>query len=384
MSTGADGVRDARVGENADPDARRAGHASRGLVTGVYRALTSERTTSILVILLAGLVAVSAFVPQGSDALELARDVNATTLHRLAALGLTDVFGSAWLRALGVLLFANMVGVVLSATLGDRREERVRAPAKTPHSVELVAALPEQAVEGLRDTLRRLFGAPLGERAEGSRVTMVFDTSAGGRLASLLTHLGLIVLMMGAGVASRPLDKSVRTMGRAILAVKDVSSGKVGTFDMVAGEAIQFFRWPARYTLRGYVPSLESLGPAARLERVDERGQRESFWVFARAPSGFDERHRKGEVAIEARWMGFIAPPGQGLGSSTGALLLLVGLGLLAFGALAGRRVEGRLWVTADGERVVLRAVPRVRGDRRFGRHFELWSRFARGALEDE
>lgn len=348
----------------------------------LFLALASQRMTSLLVIAFAALVAVAAFVPQGNEALELAREPGALTIHRLAAWGLTDLFSSPWMYALAVLLAANLLASAMSTLLRGKSEAMLRVPKDAPHADELSAAEPEHAALALRELFRSGFGTPVSEGSDGSRVTMVFDTAPTGRLAPISVHLGLIVLVLGAALVGRPVDPE-RALPRAKLYVRDTSTNKEGFFDMVAGESYQFFTWPARYTLNAYFPSYEGLGPAIRMERVEDRGRREDFWIFQRAPEGFDQRHRKGEVAIRAAWMGLVAPPGQGMASQPGAILLVLGIGALAFGALAGRRPEGRVWLEADGDRVRIIGVPRSAEDASFARMFARWRLLAASALTE-
>src|SRR5688500_20178255 len=79
-----------------------------GTIESAWLTLASERTTSVLVIALAAFVAISWFVPKGSDALELAREPNATLIHQVAAGGLPVLFPSAWMYAVFALLAANL------------------------------------------------------------------------------------------------------------------------------------------------------------------------------------------------------------------------------------------------------------------------------------
>jgi hypothetical protein len=338
--------------------------------------------TSLLVIGFAALVAVAAFVPQGNEALELARDPGAVTIHQLAAWGLTDIFNSAWMYALASLLAANLLASALSTLLRKKSDALLRVPKDAPHAEELAAEEPEHAALALRELFRSGFGTPVSEGSEGSRVTMVFDTAPSGRIAPIAVHLGLVVLVLGAALVGRPVDPE-RALPRAKLVVRDTSTNKEGYFDMVAGESYQFFTWPARYVINAYDPSFEGLGPAIRMERSEDRGRREDFWIFLRAPDGFDLRHRKGEVAIRAAWMGLIAPPGQQLASQPGAVLLVLGLGAICFGALAGRRPEGRVWLEADGDRVRIVGVPRASEDSAFARLFQRWRTLAASVLTE-
>ncbi|MCK6549482.1 cytochrome c biogenesis protein ResB [Myxococcota bacterium] len=347
--------------------------AQAGLVERLWLVLASERTTSVLVILLAFAVAITAFVPQGREALELAESVDAAGIHTLAAWGLTDLFTSEWMRALGVLLAANLVAVAIASASGGKGRDLAQAPSNAPLKAELTAALPERAVEALRENFRARLGAPAAEGVDGSRVTMMFETSPLGRIAPMMSHVGLMLLIVGAGVLSMPLPEN-RTAVRAFLEVKDMSSGFVGTFDMMAGEQFQFFRWPAKYVVRDYVGSKGGLGPAVRIERRSEgRGGVEDFWVYKNAPIGFDERHRRGEVAIRALDLRLTPLPGAGLTASPASVLLLSGLGLMLAGLLGARRPEGRIWLEADGGVVRIVGVPRSRDDRTFFVRFDRW-----------
>lgn len=257
-------------------------------------------------------------------------------------------------------------------------------PKAAPHQVELAASLPERAVEALRETFRGALGSsPLEEQVEGSKVVMVFETNPAARLAPLLAHLGLVLLVIGAGLASRP-PPPARTMVRGQFRVLDSRSGTTGYFDMGQGEPFEFFQWNAKYTLRDYLPSKGRLGPAVRFEEVDSGGKRppSDFWVYLNAPPGFDQRHRRGTVAIEADWIGMVPAPGSGMASSWAMVLVLAGLGLLIIGAFSGQRAEGRLWIEADGDRVRVLGLPAYRQDPAFQASFARYALLARSAVE--
>lgn len=356
---------------------------SRGPIELAWLALSSERLTALLTTVLALFAALSAFIPQGKEALAAAQYEDAVAVHELARWGLTDLFASSWFHALLVLLLANLLSLTIRATVKKPAPLPVGPPAGAPYRVELVAALPERAVESLRESLRARLGAPRNEWVEGSRVSMVFDTSPGGRSATMLAHFGLMAVVAGAALAStHPQDG--RSVVHAILEVKDSATGTAGTFDMMSGEPWKFFRWPAQYVIRDFVPSRNSLGPAIRLERTLEGEPRpDDFWVFKNAPDGFDAKHRRGEVAIRAIRLALEPGPGEGVASSRGAVVLVFGMGMLVFGALAGRRPAGLLWVEVNGDRVVVTGVPRVGGDRAFEGRFGGWARVARSAVEE-
>ncbi len=122
--------------------------------------LSSERTTAILVIVLAIFAGLTAFIPQGKEALALAVAEDASELHTLAAWGLTDVFESAWIRALAVLLLANILAAIVRTAGAGRKKANARPPMNAPYKVDLVADLPERAVESLHETFRIRLGVP--------------------------------------------------------------------------------------------------------------------------------------------------------------------------------------------------------------------------------
>ncbi len=349
-----------------------------------WLALSSPRTTAALALALTALAGVAVAVPQGPAALELARVSDAAQLRTLAAWGLTDVLTSPWVKAVAALLAVNALAVLLRLRGSPRRSlVDPRPPARAVHEAVLAAALPERAVEALRETFRSALGAsPVAEQVDGSRVTMVFDTSPGAARSPLLAHLGLVLLVAGVVIAVQPPPPQ-RAMVRALLDVQDSRTGTVGVFDLAQGEPMRFFQWRYEYVVREYSPSRGGLGPAVRIERIlpDERRMTD-FWVYLEAPPGFDAAHRGDVVSITARRMGLEPMPGQGMASSPGAVLVVLGLGLLVAGLLGGVRPEGRLWLEADGDQVRVVGLPARAGDHAFGRGFTRWALLARAAVE--
>lgn len=359
--------------------------AKRSPLVLVWLALSSVRTTALLAILLALFAGIAAVVPQGWPAIEIARLEHAESIQKLAAWGLTNVFESPWIRALGAILLVNIASVVARSRMSRPPEQQLLTPPRgAPFQQELKAPLPERAVEALRETFRAaLSTAPVAEQIEGGRVTMVFDTSRRADVAPLMAHLGLVLLVVGAGLSVHPPPRK-QAVVQAILDVRDSRTGTIGHFDMVSGEPFQFFQWRAQYAVRDYVVDKDGLGPAIRMEQMfmDSEERPMEFWVYQNAPPGFDRRHRQDVVAIEARRMGIVPLPGAGLASRPSSFLLIAGLGLLVFGALAGNRPRGRLWLETNGDEVRLTGVPHYAGDRGFEGGFNRWSLLARAALE--
>ncbi len=352
--------------------------------TVFWRVFASPRTTAVIAVAMAALAMVAAVVPQGEAAITLARYEHSEDVQRLIAWGLTDVVGSPWLKALAVLLLGNVVAVVLTSRWTTDGDEAADAPARAPEDTKIEAPRPEAAVETLRETFRTLLGAPpTAEKVDGSRVTMSFRAGAEAGLAPLWAHLGLVLLVAGAAWASRPPPPSKQAV-RAVLDVKDSRTGTVGVFDIVEGETRQFFQWRAQYILRDYAASKDGLGPAVRIERLfpDQR-RRDDFWVYQEAPPNFDERHRKGFVSITPRKLGLVPVPGAGLASSGAAVMLLVGLGLLLYGAAAGSQAQGQLWIDVDGRDVRLLGTPTKPGDPLFSQAFQRWDVMARAVLSE-
>ncbi|MEL6188547.1 MAG: cytochrome c biogenesis protein ResB [Myxococcota bacterium] len=334
--------------------------------------------------MLAALVAVSALVPQGWHAVRLAAFDGSPLLRQLHAWGLTDVASSPWLYALLVLLVGNLVAVALRAYFARPRIlEEDRFLAEAPHRERLETSAPEQAVARVRATFGSLFGRPVEEKVDGARVVLAYESAPRAALSPLVAHVGLVVLMLGTVLATRPAPFA-KSMVRARLMVTDTQGGSVGRFDMAQDEVLTFFQWPSEFSIRGYTPQKDGLGPAIRMERVDpERRRVDVFWIYRDAPPGFDGRHRvgldggpeqrTGQVVIEATDMGMVPRPGEGLASQPEAVLLLLGLGLLALGIVELSRPDGRVLAVVEGRHIDIAGTARDGDPRRFGAAFDRW-----------
>ncbi|MBK8013422.1 MAG: cytochrome c biogenesis protein ResB [Deltaproteobacteria bacterium] len=359
----------------------------------LWLAISSTRTTAFLVIALAMIALASAVIPQGGEALILARSEHATRLHALIAWGLTDLFESAWFKAFAVLLVTNVTAAALRLVASKvETGNLVRVPATAPLSTTLRTSVPERAVDILRRTCRAFLRvAPAAEVVEGARVTMVFDTTRGGSFAPLFAHLGLLLLVTGAASATTVDPASTIPYGR--FEIKDMRSQKVGRFDMVANEPFQLFQWRAQYTLKTFRRDLGGLGPAVQFEKAEPDQPGSTFWVYLLAPNEFtkdgrtvffDEKHRGDVVAFRALDMGERPLPGEGFGASSAAVLMVLGVGLLLIGMLVGSRVPGRFWILADGDVVRLVGVPQQSEDSGFARGFDRLALITQAALRDD
>jgi hypothetical protein len=346
-----------------------------------WRVLSSTRTTAVLALVFSLAAFVAAAVPQGKEALAIARDAAASDLHRLAAWGLTSVFTSPWFYAVAALLAGNLTAIGLARGFSAPRGKiSPEAPPSAALSRELTAAEPENAVEIVRSVLGSRLGAPRAEKVAGARVSMVFDPGGNEEAGTLAAHLGLMLLVLGAGLyaASSADEKGVP---HAKLEITDSRTKTTGHFDMVAGEPFELFQYPARYILRDYLASREGLGPAVRIERTASQGPPSDFWVYAQAPAGFDRRHRHDDVEIQAVWLGLSPLPGRGQAASPLGVLMAIGLALIVFGALRSQTSAGRVWVDLEGDRVRLQGQPYLPGDEGFAAAFERWALLTQAAL---
>ncbi len=361
------------------------GQTHKDWVNALWRGWSSLNTTALLTTTFATLCLVGVLVPQGNTALEIAESAQAVTLHRLIAWGLTDIFRSPWLWALGVLLASHLLAVFARWLMmpGGGATRLAGLNSEDPswlHEV-LHAPLPEQAVERLRSTFRSLVGAPVSEEVKKSRVIMGFETSPGAKFAPLWIHVGMMLLVLGAGIIATP-SATGSAIAHAVLEVTHPQSGAFGVFDMAEHETVQFFQHPARYRIRRFVRAKDNLGPAIQMEKLQANRPPEDFWIYANAPIGFD-RHRRGAFSIRALKLDRVPPPGQGVTASPGASLLLAGLALLLIGTVLRARPQGSLWIDVDGDQVKLSASPKHHGDPSFERHFHRFAAYARWSLRE-
>ncbi len=349
----------------------------------LWLGFSSLGATALLGIAFSVLAAVSAFIPQGWLAEEFSRLDHTEGLRTLYAWGLTDVARSWWLVGVLVLLGGNLVAVIARYAAARRSLPDDQAlAALAPHQAELETKLPERAAEAVRAVYGSLFGRPVSERVNGSSVLLAFDTAPRAGLTPLLTHVGLVLLVLGAVLSTRPPPRS-DAMVRALLEVREVQSGSMGRFDVAQDEARSFFQARAEHVIRDFQLDRDGLGPAILIVRTDPDQQtRDDFWVYRDAPPGFDARHRRAEVAISASKMEFVPKPGKGLPSRAEGVLLLLGLALLAAGAFELNRPSGRLIAELDGKTVRLSGVPHRLGDPKFQAAFQRWALLARFGLD--
>lgn len=354
---------------------------------------SSFAMTAFLGVVLAGLVLVAAWVPQGWMAERLAGFEGSETLRMLFSAGLTNVATSWWLGGLLILIVGNFVSVVLRVALSSTASAPLGRDAGAPLESTVTSQAPERTVEAVRNAFATLFGRPTVEKVEGPRVVLVYETAPRARLSPLIAHLGLVMVLVGTALAAQPAPFA-RSMVRAKLKVKDTQTPSVGIFDMAQDEVKTFFQWPSEFAIRAYTPSKDGLGPAVRIQRTNTEQRRvDEFWVYLDAPEGFDANHRvgldgpvqnrRGQVVIEALEMGMVPRPGQGWTARPEAILLLAGLGLLVLGVIELGRPDGQLVVDIEGRDLRVAGWPRHTSDARFVSAFPRWTGVAQWAVEE-
>ena len=346
--------------------------------------LSSETCTGLLVILLSAVVLVAIVVPQGQEALDIAVSSQATLLHTAAKWGITEIYRSAWVRALGVLFGANVFAMLFDTFLVHRNRTKasIELPSSSPLKAELTAKYPEKTMEYVRGALSSVFGLPEAEQIQDDRSLMLYHSAKDFHWRTIISHFGLAAVLLGVGLYSVSFDPTT-VSPRAILKVTDPVSGSSGVFNLRAGESRKFFSYPDRYFVRSYKRAKDGLGPAVLIEKRRQNAQRgESFWVYLNAPEGFDRKHRQGQVDIKAMKLGRTPLPGVGLINSPVILLILGGIASILVGLRKSQESGGTVWVSFRKRTVVLAGRPKVTNDKRFKYDFDNCVSYLRENIE--
>lgn len=329
----------------------------------VWRRFASVGLGACLSFALAAIVLASALIPQGWLAVEQLGAQPSETLRWAYRLGLADVSHAPLFWGLVALCAGNFAAMVLVRSFGSRGDVE---GTKAPLQGQLESAKPEQAPLQTRQLLAAVLGPPIKEVVEGPSVRLLFETAPRARWMGLTLHAGLVLLMVGAVLASSPPNKTDMVV-KATLVAKDAKSNALGYFDLAQREERNFFFHPDVYVLRGYEANALGLGPAVIMQRFDPRtGQSGRFRVFQDAPPGFDAKHRRGQVGLTAVSMGYAARPGFGLTSRGEAVLALIGFALLLVAAMEVGRPQGFVEANILGRTVSLKGWFQPGDQRRF------------------
>lgn len=180
-----------------------------------WRRLASMRTALVLLFLLA-LAAIpgSVFPQRGTDpgAVTAWIDDHPDIGPVLSALGLFDVFASAWFAAIYLLLLISLFGCVVPRTVEEVRSWRrpISPPPRTSRryptrtllvapAAEVPAAERERLVAGIAESLGRQRWVV---REDPGARWVVAEKGRLGEVGNLLFHLSLVVLLLGVAVGS--------------------------------------------------------------------------------------------------------------------------------------------------------------------------------------
>ena len=235
----------------AVPQAPRLG--LRGWLRWMWRQVTSMRVALILLLLLALASIPGSLLPQRPQDPAAVRgflEANGAWGDILDALGLLDVFGSAWFTAIYVLLFASLVGCILPRAAKHYRA--LRAPiAAAPRSFARYEGHAKVAVDDAHEAVARAqrelrpqarwWGAVRGYRvrvdertaAQGRELALAADAGHVREIGNLVFHAALVgilsCMLVGALVQFRGQAIIVegRSFTNAVVAYDSFESGRL-------------------------------------------------------------------------------------------------------------------------------------------------------------
>lgn len=204
------------VDNYAIADAPRLG--PRGWLRWCWRQVTSMRLALVLLLLLGVAAIPGSLLPQWPQDAAAARGFIETYPFwgPLAdAVGLLDVFGSAWFTAIYVLLFASLVGCIVPRTLAHAKALRAEVSA-APSSLEryepasvTVAGTPHDVATRVSHALRPrpgILGAIGGYRVRvdqrGEAVAIAAERGHIRELGNLIFHLSLVAILLAVAAGS--------------------------------------------------------------------------------------------------------------------------------------------------------------------------------------
>ena len=221
----------------------------RGWLRWSWRQVTSMRLSLILLLLL-GLAAIpGSILPQSPQNPAAARAYvadNPVWGPIANALGLLDVFGSAWFTAIYLLLFASLVGCIVPRSIAHGRAMRLEVAAapsalKRYEPIEEVVALPmEQAAALAAAALRpraSWWGAVRGYRVRidtrGKGLALAAEKGHMREFGNLLFHLSLVGVLLAMAFGSMFTYR-----GQAIIVEADSFTNAVADYDTYEAGAL--------------------------------------------------------------------------------------------------------------------------------------------------
>lgn len=182
---------------------------ARGFLRWMWRQFTSMRTALVLLFLLALASVPGSILPQrGAEPVAVNEWIEryGTFGEVLSAVGMFDVFGSAWFAAVYLLLFISLIGCVIPRLFQLWRNYRAQVPA-APRNLDrfggtqtaMVEADPQTVVEGAAAWLRsRRWRVRSGSDATGPWIAA--EKGYLKDVGNLGFHIALVVVLGGVGI----------------------------------------------------------------------------------------------------------------------------------------------------------------------------------------
>ncbi len=227
-----------RIDNYAYPDAPRLG--VKGWLRWMWRQVTSMRVALVLLLVLA-IAAIPGSVlpqdPQDPAAVRAFISENPFWGPFLDALGMFDVYGSAWFTAIYVLLFLSLIGCIVPriGVYWRRLREPVPpmprlltrfSPAVAEVQSDVADASPRAVIESAGASLGSWRGYRTRVESEEGRASLVAEHEHVREAGNLLFHVALIWILVAVGASTL-----LTFRGQAIIVVGDSFANAVVSYD---------------------------------------------------------------------------------------------------------------------------------------------------------
>ncbi|RLB43227.1 MAG: hypothetical protein DRH12_03580 [Deltaproteobacteria bacterium] len=174
-----------------------------------WKTFSSVRLTIVLLILIAIASVLGTFIPQREEAVDFARHLNPETLRVFQALGLFDMYHTAWFRILIGLLALNLVVCSIDRFPGVWRRFtaeptplRPRLFERVPQEQSLEITAPsESVVESVEGLISSRYKR-VRKKVSDSSTYFYVDKGRYSHFGVYLVHLSVLIIIMGALLGS--------------------------------------------------------------------------------------------------------------------------------------------------------------------------------------
>ena len=174
----------------------------------LWRSIISLRVTISLLICLSAVCIIGTVIPQNAPQQDYLHLYNEQTYHVLLATGMTDLFHAWWFYAIMGLFFTNLLACTLNRVRHIRRRMRPK-PAPEPAALKempfcrtfTLTAFDAQHEEEFVRRIGNTLSQPVTTRTARG-VTFFAERGRWAPLAFFLTHLGVVLILIGALVGA--------------------------------------------------------------------------------------------------------------------------------------------------------------------------------------